>query len=126
MQLIRVGRSLAIDQPNDKDIRLGAIPSTLATTDSRRRDHRLADAAADEVLAEAREQLAGDILMELAGSRCHEQLAVDDLVPLPVVGQCIEHLNGPIADRCGHTHRLKHSAKEGQVSIARMSRYEME
>lgn len=73
---------------------------------------------ADEILVQAPVQCAYDILMRFARAGRHEQLPVDDLVALSVIGQGVEHGNGPVTDGRGHTHTLDPSAQRRQVFIA--------
>ncbi|MBC7670796.1 MAG: ATP-binding cassette domain-containing protein, partial [Polaromonas sp.] len=56
--------------------------------------------------------------MELGGTGRHEQLPVDDLVALPVVGQGVEHVDSPVIDRRGHGHTIDLSASRRQGGIA--------
>ena len=105
-------------EPNDQNVRLHAIAPVITTPHVGRRDQCLPDPVSFEILDQAHVQRAHDELMHFSGRGRHEQFPVDDLMAPPVVGEGIEHVNGPIVRCCWHTHTIDHSAKGGQVGIA--------
>src|SRR6185312_12004284 len=58
------------------------------------------------------------LLMRPRRRRRHEQLAVDDLVPVAVVWQIFEIVERPLPFEHGHGHRINSSAPSEQVSTA--------
>ena len=51
-------------------------------------------------------QFADDKLVDIDRRWRHEQLAVDELVPLTVVLERVEHLDGEIPARSWHRHTI--------------------
>ena len=117
-QLVGIRWALAIDLLNHEHVGLHTIPTAIATSHIRRRDHHLPDIAAHQVVAQQPIQFADDILMHFSRAGSHEQHPVDDLIALPVVGQRIERVDSPFLSDGGHTHRLFHSAQGRQAGIA--------
>ena len=70
------------------------------------RDHHLADVAGGEVRGQANAKIERDVLVPLVGRGGHVEYSVDELIALAVVGQRVEHVDGPIGDQSGPGHKL--------------------
>ena len=115
--MIRVRHAFAVHTPHHVNVRLHPITRTLAPPDVAGGDHHRAKLAPDEIGDQAPAQLTHDVLVPLVRRGSHVQNTVNDLVSLPVVRQRVEHLDIPVGNRCGHGHKLKHSAGSWQDGI---------
>ena len=62
-----------------------------------------------EVDREGRLEATGDLLMPQSGGRGHQELPVDDLVAVAVVGKRADHVRS-VVDRRDHAHSIGSSA----------------
>jgi hypothetical protein len=73
-----------------------------------------------DVIAEARnhdDQLDNRFLVTQPGSRRYEQLSVDDLVPVAVVGQRVDIVDGPLPRKLWHMHTIDPPLSSKQVRM---------
>ena len=96
---------------------IGLYESRGREDDVRRREEWMANALALEVLADEEVQLRNRLLVTPPGSGRHEQLPVDDLVAVAVVGQRVHVVDRPVPRKLWHVHTIDLSAPSGQVDI---------
>jgi hypothetical protein len=70
-----------------------------------------------QILPEQERQLAHCLLVTQAWNWRHKELAVDDLVPVAVVGQRVDVVDRPLPRKLWHVHTIGSSAPSVQVRM---------
>src|SRR2546429_369070 len=101
--------------PYRYDEKIGLDEHVLMERDVCGRHDDFAPALAVQVVGQMSEEPTDDPLMRPGWSGGHEQLSVDDLVAVAVVGKRAGHFRGPVFSGVRHTHIVLGSAGEEQV-----------